>query len=30
LNLEEWRAERGGEAFRQIYNLSVSVAKARE
>ena len=30
LNLEEWRAARAGEAFGQIYNRSVSVAKARE
>lgn len=30
LNLEEWRAERAGAAFRQIYNRAVSVAKARE
>jgi exopolyphosphatase / guanosine-5'-triphosphate,3'-diphosphate pyrophosphatase len=29
LDLEEWRAERAGEAFRQIYNRDVNVAKAR-
>ncbi len=29
LDLEEWRAERAGDAFRQIYNRTVSVAKAR-
>jgi len=28
LDLEQWRAERAGEAFRQIYNRSVTVAKA--
>jgi exopolyphosphatase / guanosine-5'-triphosphate,3'-diphosphate pyrophosphatase len=30
LNLEEWRAERAGEAFRQIYSRELSLAKARE
>ena len=30
LDLEQWRAERAGEAFLQIYNRNVSVAKARE
>ena len=29
LDLDEWRAERTGEAFRQIYNRPVNVAKAR-
>jgi exopolyphosphatase/guanosine-5'-triphosphate,3'-diphosphate pyrophosphatase len=30
LDLEQWRAERAGEAFRQIYNRSVTVAKAKD
>jgi exopolyphosphatase/guanosine-5'-triphosphate,3'-diphosphate pyrophosphatase len=30
LDLEQWRAERAGEAFRQIYNRNVTVAKAKE
>jgi exopolyphosphatase/guanosine-5'-triphosphate,3'-diphosphate pyrophosphatase len=30
LDLEQWRAERAGEAFRQIYNRTVTVAKARD
>jgi exopolyphosphatase/guanosine-5'-triphosphate,3'-diphosphate pyrophosphatase len=29
LDLEEWRAARSGEVFRQIYNRDVKVAKAR-
>ncbi len=29
-DFEEWRAARAGEAFRQIYNRSVSVARARD
>ncbi len=29
LDLDEWRAERAGEVFRQIYNRQVNVAKAR-
>jgi exopolyphosphatase/guanosine-5'-triphosphate,3'-diphosphate pyrophosphatase len=29
LDLEEWRAERAGEAFRQIYNRAVTVAQAK-
>ena len=30
LDLEQWRAERAGEAFRQIYNRNVTVAKAKD
>jgi len=30
LDLEQWRAERAGEAFRQIYNRTVTVAKAKD
>jgi exopolyphosphatase/guanosine-5'-triphosphate,3'-diphosphate pyrophosphatase len=30
LDLEQWRAERAGEAFRQIYNRSVTVVKAKD
>ena len=29
LDLDEWRAERAGDAFQQIYNRPVNVAKAR-
>jgi exopolyphosphatase/guanosine-5'-triphosphate,3'-diphosphate pyrophosphatase len=30
LDLEHWRAERAGEAFRQIYNRDVTVAEVKE
>jgi exopolyphosphatase/guanosine-5'-triphosphate,3'-diphosphate pyrophosphatase len=30
LDLEQWRAERAGEAFRQIYNRNVTIAKAKD
>ena len=30
IDLEQWGAERAGEAFRQVYNRPVSVIKARE
>jgi exopolyphosphatase / guanosine-5'-triphosphate,3'-diphosphate pyrophosphatase len=30
LDLEQWRAERAGEAFQQIYNRTVTVAKAKD
>jgi exopolyphosphatase/guanosine-5'-triphosphate,3'-diphosphate pyrophosphatase len=30
LDLEQWRAERAGEAFRQIYNRTVTVVKAKD
>lgn len=30
VDLEQWAAERSGEAFRQIYNRSISVSKARD
>jgi exopolyphosphatase / guanosine-5'-triphosphate,3'-diphosphate pyrophosphatase len=29
IDLEQWGAERAGEAFRQVYNRGISVAKAR-
>ena len=30
IDLEQWAAERAGEAFQQIYNRPVSLVKARE
>jgi exopolyphosphatase/guanosine-5'-triphosphate,3'-diphosphate pyrophosphatase len=30
IDLEQWAAERAGEAFRQVYNRPVFVAKARD
>jgi hypothetical protein len=30
IDLEQWAAERAGEAFRQVYNRPVTVVKARD
>jgi hypothetical protein len=30
IDLEQWAAERAGEAFRQIYNRPISVVRARD
>ena len=30
IDLEQWGAERAGEAFREVYNRAISVTKARE
>jgi hypothetical protein len=30
IDLEQWAAERAGDAFRQVFNRTISLAKVRE